>query len=193
MIRRVYTEHRTRWFQLHYPCKLVPICFDNQLKLEQEGAYIYPLTVIHMTLPKLCTCLLFTFLFFGCLRGTHQNQQSRVAHFHYGGYSDTIYALVYGEVYEEESKSGSDKTLRPVSHVKIKAEQNGKEVFTDSQGQFVIGLEEGDYNLLVSKEGYQSLLLANYASHPDQVSDTKIILTKGSGKQTSQLPEWNRY
>lgn len=120
---------------------------------------------------------------------TTQNKKvSRLLKFEYGGYDDTVVALIYGNVYQTNTLKNSSDTL-PLSNVSIKVEQNSKTVLTDNAGQFQIGLKKGTFSLVVSKEGYQSLRLTNYVSDPDQISNTIIILEKGNGLQTIEIPK----
>lgn len=115
------------------------------------------------------------------------NKVSKLLKFQYGGYDDTVVALIYGNVYQENTLTNSKDSLQPLSNVSIKVEQNSKAVSTDSTGHFQIGLEKGTFNLLISKPGYQSLRLTNYISDPDQISNTIIILEKGSELQIAEI------
>ncbi len=114
---------------------------------------------------------------------------SRVVSFHYGGYSDTIYALINGKIYERNLISTLNDSLLPLGNVKIIAEQNNKTAFTNSDGEFIIGLEKGVFSLLITKEGYQSLRITNYVSDPDQISGARIILEKGINLRTFEIPK----
>ncbi len=115
--------------------------------------------------------------------------KSTVLHFEYHGYSDTIFAIVYGSVFTQDSLSADSNALSPLKGVTITAIQNKKITQTDELGQFSIGLEKGVFSLLVSKPGYQPLTIVNYMSDPDQVSDTKIVLVKGTTNQYFKIPD----
>jgi hypothetical protein len=117
---------------------------------------------------------------------------SRVEHFEYAGYSDTIYAVIYGRVYEKRKTAKGLDTLMPLSHVDVLVEKNGKLGMTDRNGDFAIGLDKGVFSLMVSKQGYEPIQVTNYVSDPDRVSFTKIVLAKGKEQRTFQVPKWTR-
>jgi len=117
---------------------------------------------------------------------------SRAEYFEYRGYSDTIYALVYGKVYGLEKDANGKDTLKPLQNVDIKVEQNNKAVQTDHNGEFEIGFEKGIFSFTLSKQGYEPIRMTNYVSDPDQVSTTKIILAKGTKTRIFEIPEKTR-
>jgi hypothetical protein len=135
---------------------------------------------------KLLVVTLLTLIIISC--SSTKNLRSRVLDFQYGGYSDTIYALIEGEVYERGSNTVSKDSLSPIGNVQIKVEQNNRLVSTDSAGKFFIGLSKGVFSFLLTKEGYQSLRITNYISDPDQVSSAKIVLEKGRDLITFEIP-----
>lgn len=114
---------------------------------------------------------------------------SRMVYFNYLGYGDTIYAVVHGRVYIVERTPQGEERIIPVSGATITAELIGKSVKTDRDGRFSIGLAKGVYTLIVTNGSeYQALKMTNYVAVPDQFSDVKIILEKGSGMQTVKIP-----
>ena len=115
--------------------------------------------------------------------------ESCLSKFEYLGYSDTIVALIYGNVLSPDSLSTDGEPLRPLSDVTILVEQNNQKVLTDDKGNFCIGLQKGVFSLLVSKAGYQGLRIKNYISDPDQVSDASIILVEGNGIKEASIPQ----
>lgn len=117
---------------------------------------------------------------------------SKVKQFEYGGYGDTIYALVYGQVSELEKNASGKNTLKPLQNVDIKVLQSNKAVRTDNKGEFEIWSEKGVFSFIISKQGYEPIKLTNYVSDPDQISNTKIILVKGSETRTFEIPKWTR-
>jgi Carboxypeptidase regulatory-like domain len=120
---------------------------------------------------------------------SNKNALSRVVKFQYLGYGDTIYALMEGNVYINDSINTSDTLLKPLAGVQVNAEQNNKLTYTNSNGEFMIGLEKGTFNLMITREGYQPLKITNYMSDPDQVSRVKIILAKGDELKTFEIPK----
>ena len=134
---------------------------------------------------KVLATILLIQLFISCL--STKNSGSTVLSFRYGGYGDTVYALISGEIYERRAVSVSKDSLLPIGNVQIEAEQNGKVTFTNPDGKFTIGLEKGVFSLLITKEGYQSLRITNYISDPDQMSGATILLEKGKEVRTFEI------
>jgi len=112
---------------------------------------------------------------------------SRVIKFQYSGYGDSIYTVLYGEVFEIK-KTGTINDTIPVSGANIKAEQNNKLVKTDAKGAFSIELEKGTFTLSITKAGYQTLQMTNYISDQDRVSNTTVVLVKGPGVNHFKIP-----
>ena len=110
------------------------------------------------------------------------NQKSRIISFEYGTYEDTSCALLYGQVYVLNPSHHSGDSLQPLAYVGIKAQDSIKRnyitAFTNSKGQFLIGSDDGLFNLTVSKKGYQTIKFTNYVADPGRVSRVKIILQK---------------
>ncbi|MDH6309224.1 hypothetical protein M2451_001795 [Dysgonomonas sp. PFB1-18] len=117
--------------------------------------------------------------------GESKQTKSRMTYFEYGGYTDTIYAHISGEVYEV----GEDGKLQPLSDATVEIEQIKRTTQTNEIGIFGFWLEKGVYTIVVAKDGYQPLTLTNYVSIPDQLSSTKIILEKGTEMQTVNVPD----
>ena len=140
-----------------------------------------------MTIRNISLTTFLALLFWSCSNKFHS--VSKVEYFQYGGYNDTICALIDGNIYERDSSNSPNNRLRPLQNVKIKIEQNNKSVLTDTAGHFLIGAEKGSFSLLVTKDGYQELRLTNYISDPDQVSKAKIILAKGTRPQTYKIAD----
>ena len=115
------------------------------------------------------------------LIGCNANK-SRVAHFEYQGYGDSTLSVMYGQIFENVNG-----TQIPLSKVQINILNTNRETVSDNQGYFSLGFEEGNYNILISKKKYQSLLLKNYQSVSDRISKTKIILMAGEGEEAVQL------
>src|SRR5690349_11474585 len=104
--------------------------------------------------------LIAAFLFSACSNSPIKNlnaqnnltstRKSRVLDFNYGGYDDTIYAVLGGNIYELNTSTNSAYSLHALQNVSIRAEQNNKTVFTDASGNFGIGLEKGIFSLLIT-------------------------------------------
>ena len=113
------------------------------------------------------------------------NKKSRIVSFDYGIYEDTSCAMLYGQVYQLNTSVHSKDSLQPLSNVMIKAQDSVKKnftitTFTNSKGQFLIGTDEGIFNLTATKDGYQTIKFTNYVADPGRVSRVKIILEKES-------------
>jgi len=155
---------------------------------------------LKMTLRKFAILTIVGFSFWSCsnkqaTKSTLDkitNDTSKVEHFEYAGYGDTTLALIYGKIYETEKNIKGKDTLKPLPTVDIRIEQNNKAVQTDNKGEFKIGLKKGVFSLFISKQGYEPIKLTNYVSNPDQVSNAKIILVKGTELRKFEIPKWTR-
>jgi hypothetical protein len=110
--------------------------------------------------------------------------KSRVTNFEYKGFGDTIFAVINGEIYEDNNLA-----FTPLKSVIISVDSIGKSTKTDKDGKFEIGLNSGKYKITVNKKGYQTIRIENYISVPDQISKIKIILEKGNSTQTYNCPK----
>jgi hypothetical protein len=90
---------------------------------------------------------------------------------------------MYGKVFE--NINGDEK---PLQKVQVSIANSRRSTFSDLYGNFNIGMETGKYNLLISKNGYQSLLLKNYEAISDRVSRIIIMLRLGEGIEIVDLP-----
>jgi|GEM_PF-1431973 len=125
-------------------------------------------------------------LFMSCNNITG-GERSRVIQFEYQGYGDTTCTILYGKVFEIKKTDHINDTIE-IPDAEIKAEQNGKVVKTDTTGSFSMGLEKGTFTLTIAKPGYQTLKMTNYISDPDRVSNTSVVLVKGSGIDHFEIP-----
>jgi hypothetical protein len=123
--------------------------------------------------------------FFSCSIG-HKQERSRVALFHYGGYGDTLYSTLEGQIFHLNQLISND-TLK-LSNVSVKVLELNKTVLSDTNGQFVLNLDKGIFSILVTKPGFQPLTIKNYVSDPDQFSGTTIYLENGTEQQTFVIP-----
>jgi hypothetical protein len=110
-------------------------------------------------------------------------KKSRVVVFEYGGHYDTSCAILEGQVYEVNLIPNSKDSLYPVVNAVIKsvdsADQIYKTAYTDSRGKFSMSFfNEGIYNLLVTKEGFQTIKVTNFIADTGQNSSIKIILER---------------
>lgn len=117
--------------------------------------------------------------------GCSSSPKSRVDYFGYGGYGDTIVALLYGKVFEIKND-----TFTPVNNVMISDLNHNLLATSNTDGQFEIGFNKGAYNLKIEKVGYQTLYIKKFISVPDQLSTIKIILEKGNSEQVYTCPKW---
>jgi hypothetical protein len=107
-------------------------------------------------------------------------QKSELIDFKYQGYSDTIYALIEGQIFIE---NGFNKeTIDSVKIVSNRPNPKDTIAYTDKNGRFLTGFCKGTFTVYIQKKGYQTIKLINYESDPDQVSRLKAILRKGNGE-----------
>ncbi|MEY4332126.1 MAG: hypothetical protein RLZZ196_864 [Bacteroidota bacterium] len=111
------------------------------------------------------------------------SKRSEVVQFEYQGYGDSTLSVMYGKVFE--NINGDEK---PLQKVQVSIANSRRSTFSDLYGNFNIGMETGKYNLLISKNGYQSLLLKNYEAISDRVSRIIIMLRLGEGIEIVDLP-----
>jgi len=145
---------------------------------------------------RVCTVLLFIFLHYcNIIRGQQGTDSSdkvgwdssTVYSFEGGEYGDTVYAFIYGTVYEPISPLND--TVKPLSSVIITIEQNHKTFTTDESGKFKIGFPRGFYSLIVSKPNYEPIRITNFYSDPDEFTTTEIILVKGKITRKFKVPK----
>jgi len=110
-----------------------------------------------------------------------------IIQFEYQGYGDTTCTILYGKVFEIKKTDHINDTIE-IPGAEIKAGQNGKVIKTDTTGSFSMGLEKGTFTLTIAKPGYQTLKMTNYISDPDRVSNTSVVLVKGSGIDHFEIP-----
>ena len=142
-----------------------------------------------MTLRTISIFVLTTAFLSSCFKGQKQKAKSRVSYFHYGGYGDTLYATLEGQIFYLDTSLKTKDSLTKLRDVTIKILEHNKTLLSDTNGQFVINLEKGVFSLLFDKNGFQPLLIKNYVSDPDQFSGTKIYLEKGKEQQTFIIPK----
>ncbi|MFZ4402227.1 MAG: hypothetical protein ACOYO1_19505 [Bacteroidales bacterium] len=107
------------------------------------------------------------------------NNKSKLLWFQYGGFSDTIYALVSGYIYTGDSLNKSP--LDSVSIISYRPDPTDTIAYADNKGYFIIAFCQGTFTILIKKKGYQTIKLNNYYSLPDQISHLEAILIKGEG------------
>jgi hypothetical protein len=124
---------------------------------------------------------------FSCVQVQNQ-KKSRVGYFHYGGYGDTICATLYGQVWYADATIQTQDSLVKLNGVQIKVLENDSTYITGADGNFQFCCKNGTYRLLVTKNGFQPLLIKNYVSRSDRLSEIKIYLEKGNARQTFTIP-----
>jgi hypothetical protein len=117
-----------------------------------------------------------------------QQPVSRVAWFHYGGYGDTVYATLEGTIFYLDSSIKTKDSLTPLPGVQLTIPETGRTLLSDSNGVFVLQLPKTVVDLMLTKQGFQPLLIKNYVADPDQYASTKIYLEKGTAPQIFIIP-----
>jgi len=69
------------------------------------------------------------------------NRKSRVEHFEYQGYGDTVVAMLFGEILAEQADSPG--VFTPLKEVQVTVDSLGKTIQTDAAGEFELGLFSG--------------------------------------------------
>lgn len=148
----------------------------------QQNLYVSLCTITKETTDKVMNrinliliVLLTTVISTSCL-----GQKSELVDFKYQGYSDTIYALIEGQVFVENGLKKD--TIDSVEIVSYRPNPKDTITYTDNNGRFLIGFCKGTFTICIRKSGYQTIKLINYESVPDQVSRLEAILRKGNGE-----------
>jgi hypothetical protein len=136
-----------------------------------------------MAMRLIVTQVLMVLFFSSCFQ-KHTGLVSRVSEFHYGGYGDTTVATLTGHIFYLNAATISLHAEIPLQGVTIKVLENNQMVTTDSTGYFEASFYRGIFSLLITKEGYQPLLIKNYVADPDQYSGVTIYLEKGKEQQS---------
>ena len=130
------------------------------------------------------------------LASCNENElKSELISFEYGGYGDTIFAFLSGNVYDETEDVPLKDVLVSFNGTTDTATANAynwcdnfypKETFqkTDNEGSFQTGFISSKITILLEKEGYSTLRLINYEATPDQYSQFKAILRNGNDTVT---------
>ena len=131
--------------------------------------------------------LCFTLIFILSIACSKAKFKSRVQYFEYQGYGDTTVAMLFGNI--KEMNPNYTSSYVPVKGAKIIIIKDSQEIFSDINGNFLVGLTNGEYDIFITKPGYQSLKLEHYKCISDRVSVTNIILNKGEGGINYKIKE----
>lgn len=102
--------------------------------------------------------------------------------FTYGGFGDTVYALLNVTVYELNGEE-----TKPIEGVKVSCRQKGsvdKKEYSNDNGYACLAFEKGEFDVKISKDGYKTVILEGYNAIPDQFSRAEIILETGDGSES---------
>ena len=126
--------------------------------------------------------ILYLILFFFSIVGFSQSDSSRILKFYYGGYGDTIVAILTVEVLTLDSITNEFKPLYN-STIQIFNESGIERAFELKENHRQdIGFGPGWYSVEVSAIGYQKLIISDFKSRPDQYSYARIYLASGEGE-----------
>lgn len=114
-----------------------------------------------------------------------QKSKSNLINFNYMGYSDTICATLYGKILFENEIGDTI----PLEEVVIVGLDSDEKLLSDSLGEFSSCNDAGNYTIEFSKKGFQTLILENYVAKSDQVSNTIILMVRGTGENTEKIME----
>src|ERR1051326_515552 len=110
-------------------------------------------------------------------------KKSRVVFFEYGGHYDTSCAILQGEITEPNLTPNAKDSLYPVVNATIKSIDSTNKVYktsyTDSKGKFSMSFfNDNTYDLVIAKDGYQTVRIKNLIADTGKTSTMKIILEK---------------
>ncbi len=128
--------------------------------------------------------------------------------FNYGGFGDTIFATLDGKIYEMNLLNKV-----PIDSVEIRLVSKTKKAYTqfydtpykenlfypkdtlffsNKEGNVYMNFIQNEFiDIVISKNGYQTLTLKNYHAHPDQFSTFEVLLGKGDGSVEETIIENN--
>lgn len=122
-------------------------------------------------LQKSIYLLLFLFMH---LHSFGQEKKTTVL-FNYGGFSDTVVALLSINILPLKDSSGNTNALVLIT------DNEGKTISKQqSKPKDLYGFNYGYYTIHISKPGYDVVKIENYFAVPDQVSNTSIQLCRGN-------------
>lgn len=104
-----------------------------------------------------------------------QSEKTQVKYFNYGGFGDTIVALLSLDLDFFESENDTNK-IHLISWNKESKTSTNTVLF---QKKITIGFSYGFYDLEIRRKGFDVVKINNYYAVPDQVSKTKINLKHG--------------
>lgn len=149
--------------------------------------------------------IIFSTILLSC---SYLKPQSKLVEFNYGGFGDTIFSTLDGKIYEMNL---SNKV--PIDSVEIRLSSKTNEsysqfydtfykaylfypkdtlFFSNKEGNVYMNFIENEFvDIVISKNGYETLTLKNYHAHPDQFSTFEVILEKGDGSVVETIIENN--
>jgi hypothetical protein len=143
---------------------------------------------------------LIAFIFFSSC--VDNETESKLISFEYGGFGDTIFAFLSGNVYDGEEnvplenvrisfKGTTDTSLANIYSWCENFYPKDTLIQTDSNGYFQMAFFSGNIAIVMEKEGYGTLELRNYKAVPDQYSHMKAILNLGDERTKIDIEENN--
>ncbi len=142
-----------------------------------------------MKIKKNILFLLATAICFTVFSCKSNKENTRISHFHYGGYGDSVVGTVQGnamKIVTLDKIIGAGEFEVEINHSKkIK-------VNTEMDGSYFFNIENGTYNLKYILNGYEPIIIKNYKSVSDQVTTIDVNFEQGNETQTYIAPKWEK-
>ncbi|AZI69827.1 hypothetical protein [Cloacibacterium normanense] len=116
-------------------------------------------------------------------------EKSRVVRFHYGGYGDNVNGFIEGKaikIVTLDKIIGAGKFEVEINHSKRII------VKTDLDGNYLIKIPNGNYDLKYILKGYQPIIIKNYKSFEDQFTRIDVNFEQGNETQIFNAPKWEQ-
>lgn len=142
-----------------------------------------------MKIKKNILFLLATAICFTVFSCKSNKENTRISHFQYGGYGDSVVGTVQGnamKIVTLDKIIGAGEFEVEINHSKkIK-------VNTEMDGSYFFNIENGTYNLKYILKGYEPIIIKNYKSVSDQVTTIDVNFEQGNETQTYIAPKWEK-
>lgn len=116
-------------------------------------------------------------------------ENTKIIHFEYGGYGDTIVGTVKGnarKIVTFDKIIGAGEFEVEINHSKK------INVRTEVDGSYFFEIPNGTYNLKYILNGYEPIIIKNYKSVDNQVTTIDVDFEQGNNTQIYITPKWEK-
>lgn len=131
-------------------------------------------------------------IFIGINISAYSQVNSRVSTFHYGGFGDNLFATLHGSIFSNAVDKNAAISVDSLYGVEMIIFDSTNTIFRkvrlESTASYSIEIPGGVYKIIFDKKGYQPIIITNYKSVADQLTQLDIILEKGYEIQYHEIP-----